>query len=453
MEGKASLVSRCGGLLGVSLLLLTIVSYLLILYAAAYPITLLYGFVAVCNAVLLILHILIALFIFMQFNCERAHVYKLPLIAAYILSALILTYSLLFYPDVFQSRNARSLTLNDFVLFYLLRYGGMGVLFLYALYLFSRRGPEPVQLRSVSVICTLAVVLVTATALLLSSQTAWLSPTILQESLAYRADYRRLLLPTMCTLWGGLALLLVWRTRLATRFWLAVTLACLVIVGGFLLQWRAPQVNSVGWYGSLLFGLLANFCVMEIFLYDIFQRYRRMQHAYVVTHDNAIRDGLTRAYNRSYYYDALQHALQRASVAYPPAILIMDIDHFKQVNDRYGHLSGDRALIAVTRAIEQVIAPGDVLARIGGDELCVLLPAVENEAVLQARAEQIRARVAALTLSAQDGRPVTVTLSIGGVLCRPARCSAEAYMVRADSALYQAKQTGRNRVVLAASTP
>ena len=62
MEGKASLVSRCGGPLGVSLLLLTIVSYLLILYAAAYPITLLYGFVAVCNAVLLILHILIALF-------------------------------------------------------------------------------------------------------------------------------------------------------------------------------------------------------------------------------------------------------------------------------------------------------------------------------------------------------------------------------------------------------
>ena len=358
----------------------------------------------------------------MQFNCELAHVYKLPLIAAYILSALILTYSLLFYPDVFQSRNAHSLTLNDFVLFYLLRYGGMGLLFLYALYLFSRRGP--VQPRSVSVSCTLAVLLVTATVLLLSSQTAWLSPTLLQESLAYRADYRRLLLPTMCTLWGGLALLLVWRTRLATRFWLAVTLACLVIVGGFLLQWRAPQVNSVGWYGSLLFGLLANFCVMEIFLYDIFQRYRRMQHA-----------------------------LQRASVAYPPAILIMDIDHFKQVNDRYGHLSGDRALIAVTRAIEQALATGDVLARIGGDELCVLLPAVENEAVLQARAEQIRARVAALTLSAQDGRPVTVTLSIGGVLCRPARCSAEAYMVRADSALYQAKQTGRNRMVLAASTP
>ncbi|AOV96143.1 diguanylate cyclase [Edwardsiella hoshinae] len=452
MEGKAPRVSRCGGPLGVSLLSLTIISYILILYAAEYPITLLYGFVAVCNAVLLILHLLIAIFIFMQFNCDRTQVYKLPLIAAYILSALILSYSLLFYPDVFQSRNSHALTLNDFVLFYLLRYGGMGMLFLYALYLFVRGRTGLGGHRSVPAICAAIVSLVTLSALLLSSRTAWPNPAILQESLSYHADYRYLLLPTMGALWAGVALLLIWQTRLATHFWLAVTLACLAIVGGFLLQWRAPHVNSVGWYGSLLFGLLANFCVMAIFLYDIFQRYRCMQHAYVITHDNAIRDGLTRAYNRSYYYDALHHALPQASAERPLAILIIDIDHFKQVNDRYGHLSGDRALIAVSDVIEQSLSAGDVLARIGGDELCVLLLAVENEAGLYRLAEQIREQVAALAFRAQDGQPVALTLSIGGVVCRTARQSAEGYMVQADSALYQAKQTGRNRVVLAPGT-
>ncbi|WP_392404852.1 MASE4 domain-containing protein [Edwardsiella piscicida] len=450
MKWITTLLSRGGGPLGILLLFLTLVCYCLIFLTAAQPMVLLRGFIAVCNAILLIMHIFIALFIFMQFNCERQQIYKIPLIVSYLLSASLLLCSLLFCQDIFFPEYKNALTLNDFVLFYLIRYSGMAMLFLYALYLYRRQEKGAIALCPVVALSLTMSVAVALGALLLSNHSLhslWLEPRLLQVSQNYQAGYRQVVLPFMCTLWGALALLLIWQTRLATRFWLAVTLASLIILGGFVLQWRSPQVSSVGWYGSLLFGLVANFYVMEIFLYDIFQRYRRIQIEYAISYNNAIRDGLTQTFNRAYYYGCLQRALPQCGATYPLGVLMMDIDRFKLMNDRYGHLSGDRVLCEVARAIGRGARPEDVVARVGGDEFCVLLYRADA-AQTRAVAERICRDMAALPLTALDGTPLSVTLSIGGVVCEESRQSAQACVAQADMALYQAKLAGRNRVVM-----
>lgn len=131
------------------------------------------------------------------------------------------------------------------------------------------------------------------------------------------------------------------------------------------------------------------------------------------------------------------------------AVLLADVDHFKQLNDTYGHLLGDKVLRAVAHAMQMSIKGRDVAARYGGDEFSVLLlqtTAHDAEAV----AEQIRAAVAKGRIRRSDGQSLRadVTLSIGVAIGDTGE-GFEALMARADTALYQAKRAGRNRVCLA----
>jgi diguanylate cyclase (GGDEF)-like protein len=127
--------------------------------------------------------------------------------------------------------------------------------------------------------------------------------------------------------------------------------------------------------------------------------------------------------------------------------LLLDIDHFKPINDTYGHPFGDRALVAVAKALTQVLRTGDVVARVGGEEFALLLDETRHTAVA-GTAERLRQAItaagAALTTEA-----LTLTASLGVAYRRPGE-TGESLMARADAALYQAKQTGRNRVVFAA---
>jgi two-component system, cell cycle response regulator len=139
---------------------------------------------------------------------------------------------------------------------------------------------------------------------------------------------------------------------------------------------------------------------------------------------------------------------------HPVALMLIDLDHFKQVNDTYGHVSGDAALRAVASVVSQCARDTDRAARYGGDELAVLLPETDNVGAC-VLAERIRAKVAAsgieLPPDAQvTGGPIPLTLSIG-VAALPGSTVAtpSEFIARADSALYQAKRGGRNQVVCA----
>ena len=147
-------------------------------------------------------------------------------------------------------------------------------------------------------------------------------------------------------------------------------------------------------------------------------------------------------------------ATRRAAVAHfvrnswrqPMGVILLDLDHFKQVNDRHGHAAGDRVLQAVVRGLRDDLRLTDLVARWGGEELLVLMPAKDPE-TLRMRAEALRARVRAAT-AADPAIPV-VTASIGVAIAEPALEPDLASAIgRADEALYEAKAAGRDRVVV-----
>ncbi|MEU8243711.1 GGDEF domain-containing protein [Actinoplanes missouriensis] len=165
----------------------------------------------------------------------------------------------------------------------------------------------------------------------------------------------------------------------------------------------------------------------------------------------AITDGLTGLRSRRYFEEALGNESARAERYHLPlSMLLLDIDHFKNVNDTYGHNGGDRVLVEVTHRLRELTRPGDVVARYGGEEFAVLLPATGPE---QAReiAERIRRGVSAAPIAVSDSRLVRVTVSVG-VAGMPAVATTAELVLTADRALYAAKNAGRNRVTSAADS-
>jgi diguanylate cyclase (GGDEF)-like protein len=158
----------------------------------------------------------------------------------------------------------------------------------------------------------------------------------------------------------------------------------------------------------------------------------------------ARRDPLTGLANRRAFEEALAREVARAARdGAPLAVIALDVDHFKRVNDAYGHATGDAVLVEVAARAAQALRAGDLLARVGGEEFAALLPGASLEAAAEA-AERVRARIVALPIAA-GGAFLAVTLSAGLAALAEGEEGA-ALLARADERLYAAKRAGRDRV-------
>ncbi|RMF47323.1 MAG: sensor domain-containing diguanylate cyclase [Deltaproteobacteria bacterium] len=171
-----------------------------------------------------------------------------------------------------------------------------------------------------------------------------------------------------------------------------------------------------------------------------------LERSQEVLHDMAMRDGLTGLYNRREFHHRLQAEFDRARRRQSPlSILMMDIDHFKKVNDTYGHLVGDEVLREVAARVGRHIRTMDFLARYGGEEFVIITPEPHQGALVLA--ERIRAQVADEPVLISDGQLLPVTISLGCATW-PDQGETDLELVNlADQALYSAKEQGRNRVV------
>ena len=160
-------------------------------------------------------------------------------------------------------------------------------------------------------------------------------------------------------------------------------------------------------------------------------------------------DELTDLPNFRAFRERIDAEIERA-VRYPErfGILVLDLDRFKQYNDKFGHLAGNEALQRVARALRIAVRTVDFPARYGGEEFAVILPQIEA-AALTTIAERVRALVESLPAPANGS---SLTISIGGALYPEDGTSVEALFHMADDRLYQAKREGRNRVVIPAPT-
>ena len=166
----------------------------------------------------------------------------------------------------------------------------------------------------------------------------------------------------------------------------------------------------------------------------------------------ATRDGLTGIWNRASILSLTAGALLRsARQQSQTSIMLCDVDHFKRINDTYGHLTGDLVLKEVARRLNASVRAYDAVGRYGGEEFLILLNDCSGLA-LQTRAEEIRACVSSMPISVND-YVIPVTISIGAAACDDgdAMFPIERILARADTALYEAKHQGRDRTVLAFS--
>lgn len=169
---------------------------------------------------------------------------------------------------------------------------------------------------------------------------------------------------------------------------------------------------------------------------------------------NARIDGLTQVSNRAYFLERATHSIKssrrvegKTGHQLTTAVLMLDIDHFKKVNDRYGHSAGDEVLKVVAQRCRTNLREVDLFARYGGEEFCALLVGSDREETAQTSAERLREAVAVQPVEAEGHSiPVTISIGVAQVLAQEDINSA---LKRADKALYQAKEAGRNLVMTA----
>jgi two-component system cell cycle response regulator len=239
-----------------------------------------------------------------------------------------------------------------------------------------------------------------------------------------------------------------------------VTLYAYGLVQSFAAELLAPSVlDRVLYFKKLLFAigaLLATALFFGIFfIYPLMRkqsteegklramtaslsaRSETLEHA-------ALTDGLTGMQNRRYFDDALREYLEEfRRIEKPVGLMILDLDHFKQVNDTHGHDVGDEVLRAVANCLKDMTRYHDVVARLGGEEFAVVTPNMDTE-LLSKFAERIRKAVASMSVLSGNVR-LKITTSVG-LAVWDRKETAEEFYRRADRQLYEAKRQGRNRV-------
>ncbi len=208
--------------------------------------------------------------------------------------------------------------------------------------------------------------------------------------------------------------------------------------------------------GPMVTDLLA-FCFMFVFTYVVSgylsRNLRRneelLRDLLRQSRELSVTDGLTGLYNQMHFFELLERETRRAQrPGGGYALIIFDVDHFKNFNDRHGHLRGSQTLGAVADLMRRKFRSTDLLAKYGGDEFVVILPATDKVGAYLA-AERLREGVEKQAFGGAETQPLgRLTISIGLAACPEHGSDADEILNRADQALYFAKETGRNRTVI-----
>ena len=175
---------------------------------------------------------------------------------------------------------------------------------------------------------------------------------------------------------------------------------------------------------------------------DLARAHAELADAHAKLEEKSRRDPMTGMLNRETFFAALDRSRRKSDRG---ALLIIDADHFKKINDSFGHLTGDKALLEIAAAISRAVRSGDILGRIGGEEFAAFLMGASDQEAIRV-AERVRHEVELIRFQPMDERVVPLTVSIGGTLCK-IDANVSELMRAADKHLYEAKNRGRNLAI------
>ena len=400
---------------------------------------------------LLVFHLFISCFMVMKYWCDRQRLYLLAFAFAYVGSAILMVGTLSSYPAWLDQHQFNVVNYNDAMIFFTFRHLLMSVLFIASglLYFIRSRPLSRTFHLSVIVGATLFAGMVVTLAWFYSSYSPLLSIDLVDnETRQYMLLWKQEINIVLILFWVVSLATLMIITRVRNMFWVGGNFLCVCYLATLGMLYLGGHAEDISWYRARLFETVATLLIIFVLLYDVFNLYRNSHLKYQQSYQNSIRDPLTRLYNRSYFYDALNQSLRTATEAHPISVIVSDLDRFKRINDNYGHLQGDKVLQFVSRLLMDSVRPQDIAARIGGEEFVPMLTHTSSDTARQV-AERIRLKLSSFDKASSEGQlPEPITISMGVFTTTSSKTSAEECVERADKAMYEAKETGRNRVVV-----
>ncbi|HEY2455481.1 MAG TPA: GGDEF domain-containing protein [Scandinavium sp.] len=401
---------------------------------------------------LMVFHIMIACFMVMKYLCDKHRLYLMAIACAFAGSAALMMGTLGSYSDWLLCASTTHTRYNDAVLYYFFRNILMAVLFTVSIFLYRYRHSNIHSRRNHTVILSLIfgfTLLIIGIAWLYSSHYAGMNLYLIDNlTQLYSPVWRNYLIGGLVLIWLITLVVMLVMTRMRNIFWFSGYLFCVFYIFTLILLLPSVSITGHAWYQARLFETAATLFLIFVLLYDVFTLYRESNTRYLHSYQNSIRDTMTGLFNRSYFYDSLKSQIATVSPAAPLSVIVCDLDHFKRINDRYGHLQGDKVIQFVAAILQESVRKDDVAARIGGEEFALMLVNADAQNALEI-AERIREHICLHDENSSHAQlPERVTISMGVFTTNQPLASPEMAVQRADEAMYQAKENGRNRVVV-----
>jgi len=400
---------------------------------------------------LLVFHLFIACFMVMKYWCDRQRLYLLAFAFAYIGSAMLMMGTLSSFPAWLDMYQFNVVNYNDAMIFFTFRHLLMSVLFIASALLYFIRNRPLLKTFHLLFIAgaTIFTAAIVALAWIYSSYSPLLSLDLVDnETRQYMLLWKQEINTVLILCWVVSLATLMIITRVRNMFWVGGNFLCVCYIATLAMLFLGGHAEDITWYRARLFETVATLLIIFVLLYDVFNLYRDSHLKYQQSYQNSIRDPLTRLYNRSYFYDALNQSLRKANEIHPVSVIVSDLDRFKRINDNYGHLQGDKVLQFVAQLLMDSVRPQDIAARIGGEEFVLMLTHTSSDAARQV-AERVRLKLSGFDRTSSGGQlPEPITISMGVFTATSSKTSAEECVECADKAMYEAKETGRNRVVV-----
>ena len=400
---------------------------------------------------LLVFHLFIACFMAMKYWCDRRRLYLIAIAFAFAGSALLMVGTLSSFPAWLDLYQFNVVNYNDVMIYYMFRHLLMAVLIIIAAILYTTRDYPVSRLAHISIVS--GALLFTACAVVLawlySSHSPLLSIDLVDnETRQFMVLWSQFINISLIVLWIVTLATLMFVTRVRNLFWVGGNFLCVCYIVTLSMLLAGGHAEDISWYRARLFETVATLLIIFVLLYDVFRLYRDSHVKYQQSYQNSIRDPLTRLYNRSYFYESLNQALDIAKANRPVSVIVSDLDRFKRINDTYGHLQGDKVLQFVANLLMDSVRPQDIAARIGGEEFVLMLANTSSDAAYHV-AERIRLHLSSFDSTSSEGQlPEPITISMGVFTATSPAITAETCVENADKAMYEAKETGRNRVVV-----